>query len=346
MGKFQQKLNAIWYQNQSSMLNLLLVPLSLLFKIALILRNKLLKKSLKENPVPVLVVGNLTVGGSGKTPAIISLIEYLQQKGFHPGVISRGYPISPEIPVCVHAASSPQEVGDEALLIFMRSQVPVCVCRNRPAAIQMLMTQNVNIILSDDGLQNFSFKHDLELVLYDQTRQFGNQKLLPAGPLREPLTRLRQINFLLEKKFTVQSQAEHNIPPNTWHDAKTIYPFALKIDGFVRLVHWGKQAAEKVSANYFQHKKVLAMTAIANPESFFASLSAQGIQYDRLAFQDHYAFQEKDFAAYVDYTIIMTEKDAVKSLHFSHPNLWVMPLIGSFSLDFEKALSHALECFN
>jgi len=334
-GACQQKLNAIWYQQQPSMLNILLIPLSLLFNLAIILRNKFAKKSLKANPVPVIVIGNLTIGGSGKTPAIISFVQYLQQKGFRPGVITRGYPISPKKPICVQKDSSPEEVGDEGLLIFMRTQVPVCVCRDRYASIQTLAAQGVEIILSDDGLQNFNFKHDLEIVLYDQTRQFGNQKLLPAGPLREPLTRLQQINFLLEKKINTQAKSRASL---SWHYAKPIYPFELKTDGFISLCDKQK----KVSADYFQDKKVLAVTAIADPESFFQSLSNQGIQYDRLIFQDHYLFQAKDFAVYMDHTIIMTEKDAIKLLHFTHPDLWVMPLTGSFSASFEQALDHAL----
>jgi tetraacyldisaccharide 4'-kinase len=279
----------------------------------------------------VVIVGNITVGGSGKTPAIIALVQAMQQQGKKPGVISRGYPINPKKPICVHHSSQVQEVGDEALLIFQRTHAPVCVCSNRLAAIQMLAAQGVDIIFSDDGLQNFSFKHDMELLLYDQVLQFGNQKLLPAGPLRESLSRLNQVDFLIEKQMSATPKNHHSPP---WHTAKMIYPFILQSTGFIRLSDWNRSAIEKVSADYFRHKKVIAITAIAHPTLFIASLSAQGIICETAVFPDHYAFQVKDFSAYKNYEIIMTEKDAVKCLDFCNEHFWCAPLVGYFPLEF------------
>lgn len=340
--RLQEKLNAIWYHRQSSKLNLLLIPCSFLFQLIITLKHKWLHPITTNNPVPVIVVGNLTVGGSGKTPAIIALVYMLQQQGKKPGVISRGYPSNPRKPIIVQHDAQAQKVGDEALLIFKRTGVPVCVCKDRHAAIQTLVKQNIDIILSDDGLQNIHFKHDIELVIYDKILQFGNEKLLPAGPLREPLRRLNQVDLLIEKQLSTDTTFQNN-NRLSWHTSKPVYPFVLYSTGFVRLLEWAMPNATPVSADYFHHKKIIAITAIAHPERFFASLSAQNIRHTPVVFPDHYIFQASDFNNYLDCTIIMTEKDAIKCLDFCQENFWCAPLTGAFSPSFAAALSQLIK---
>lgn len=332
----QQQLNNIWYQKQKNWLNFILLPLSYLYQGILTLKNKLVKKQGVKNKVPVVVVGNLTVGGSGKTPAIIALVELAKQQGLRPAVISRGYPLSPKVPIVLNNESVASAVGDEPLLIYKKTQVPVCVCRNRQAAIQALSHLPIDVIFSDDGLQNFSFKHDIEIVLVDETLQFGNQKLLPAGPLREPLTRLKQVDFILTKTFA--ANPTEVIPGSQ--------PLKLSANRFYSLSGWHYNDLENsVDLNYFKDKKVVAVTGIAQPESFFTYLKKLGIACECYAFNDHYAFSTKDFAPFAEAQIIMTEKDAIKCFVFSDLRFWCLPLNAELSLAFSQAfLARLAEC--
>jgi tetraacyldisaccharide 4'-kinase len=338
LSQLQQKLNSIWYQNQSSWLNLILIPLSVVFKFVLVARQFFVSPPCHANSLPVIVVGNLTVGGNGKTPAILALIAFAQKQGKKPAVICRGYPVNPARPLLVNDQSSADTVGDEALLIFKRTGVPVSVCRDRRAAILALAGQDIDLIFSDDGLQNFHFKHDLELVIYDAVRQFGNKKLLPAGPLREPITRLARVDFILRKEF-----AAAPVDQVSQLQGRRVYSFQLSYSYFVALPDWARQNnAKKITADYFKNKKVMAVTAIANPESFFTILRMQGIEFEPIAFNDHYALSARDFVLFKDCEVIMTEKDAVKSLDFADQHFWCLPLIGVFSNEFEQAFAPAL----
>ncbi|MBX2824937.1 MAG: tetraacyldisaccharide 4'-kinase, partial [Gammaproteobacteria bacterium] len=153
-----------------------------------------------KSPVPVVVVGNISVGGTGKTPLVIALVELLQTRGLNPGVVSRGYGgAKHERPLLVDNTLSPEECGDEPLLIARRTGQPVCVCAERSLAVQYLLSKkNVNIVVCDDGLQHYALQRDLEIAVVDHERQHGNQRLLPAGPLREPVARLRSVDFVVE----------------------------------------------------------------------------------------------------------------------------------------------------
>lgn len=320
---FFKKLHKIWYENEKSIWSLLLRPLSYLYFLMLKLRKK---RCGYRSHLPVVVVGNLTVGGSGKTPAILALIDFLQQRGLKPGVVSRGYPINPKKPILLNKNSSSKEVGDEPLLIFHRTHIPICVCRDRAAAIQLLEQQSVDVILSDDGLQNFTFHHDIEIVLYDANLKFGNRKLLPAGPLRESLSRLSSIDFIV-KKVVID-------PSLRLRMTSLSYQLELKTSDFVRLQDWKENRPARSKAQSFQDTKNLAITAIAHPKNFFHTLTTLGLSFESHAFQDHYAFSSKDFTNFKDAQIIMTEKDAIKCLSFAEDNFWCLPLEASFSKDF------------
>lgn len=189
----------IWYQK--SWISISLLPLSLLFSFISLCRQYLYRIGLKKTTqlsCPVIVVGNITVGGTGKTPLVIALADFLRGKGYMPGIISRGYPNCHRFPQWVTPQSDPNTVGDESVLLARRTGCPVVVCRSRVAAADFLLKHSdCTIILSDDGLQHFALGRTIEIVLIDGNRQFGNGFLLPAGPLREPKARLRQVDFCL-----------------------------------------------------------------------------------------------------------------------------------------------------
>jgi tetraacyldisaccharide 4'-kinase len=238
--------------------------------------------------VPVVVVGNVTVGGTGKTPTVIALVEALRGAGFHPGVVSRGYGARVRRPTAVTAASAPQDGGDEPLLIAGRTGAPVWVCPDRVAAAQALRAahREVDVIVSDDGLQHYRLARDAEIVVFDH-RLGGNGFLLPAGPLREPLSRRRDATL-------VNSPYERTLPP--WPNT-----FALTLTP-------GDAAG------------------IGAPERFFATLRAAGLTPATRALPDHYAFSSNPFADVDADAILITEKDAVKLGAWHDARIWVVPV--------------------
>ena len=303
----------------------LLWPLSWLFRALVELRRKMYAAGRLHStrlPVPVIVVGNVFVGGTGKTPLTIWLVEALRQAGYVPGVISRGYGVHGAVPRAVHIDSSAQQVGDEPLLIARRAQCPVLVGRNRVAAAQALLSAypNVNVIVSDDGLQHYAMQRDIEIVLSD-ARGAGNGWLLPAGPLREPASRRRD--------FTVINAAQ--LPSNAPSDA-----IQMELIGVVaeRLSDREQRLALTsgllVPETRHQATRIVAAAGIGNPARFFAMLRAEGLTFDELALADHYDFADNPFADVLADIILITEKDAVKCSQIASlkndPRLWVVPV--------------------
>jgi tetraacyldisaccharide 4'-kinase len=269
--------------------------------------------------VPVVVIGNVTVGGTGKTPTVIALVEALRAAGFQPGVVSRGYGARIDRPTAVTPASSPEEAGDEPLLIARRTGAPVWVCPDRVAAAQALCAahRDVDVIVSDDGLQHYRLARDAELVVFDH-RLGGNGFLLPAGPLREPLSRERDATL-------INNPYERTLPP--WPNT-----FALQLtpgDAW----HLGNPALRRPLAQ-FGGERVLAAAGIGAPERFFATLRAAGLTPDTRALPDHYAFRRNPFADVDADAILITEKDAVKLGAWHDARIWVVPV--------EAALDHRL----
>ena len=269
--------------------------------------------------VPVVVVGNVTVGGTGKTPTVIALVEALRVAGFQPGVVSRGYGARITRPTPVTAASAPQDAGDEPLLIARRTGAPVWVCPDRVAAAQALRAAHseVDVIVSDDGLQHYRLARDAELVVFDH-RLGGNGFLLPAGPLREPLSRRRDATL-------INNPYQRTLPP--WPNT-----FALTLtpgDAW----HLGNPALRRPLAQ-FSGERVLAAAGIGSPERFFATLRAAGLTPETRALPDHYAFSSNPFAAVDAEAILITEKDAVKLGTWHDARIWVVPV--------EAALDHRL----
>jgi len=267
-------------------------------------------------PVPVIVVGNIFVGGTGKTPLTIWLVEELRRAGLVPGVVSRGYGTKNAAPVEVRPESSAGEVGDEPALIARRAKCPVVVGRGRvDAALSLLAAHpEVNVIVSDDGLQHYALQRDVEIVLCDE-RGNGNGWLLPAGPLREPAGRPRD--------FTVF---------NAGHLPKGIPAQAVRMEliGGMAEPLSGAAGARPLRELGGQGKRIAAAAGIGNPSRFFTMLKRAGLEVEELPLPDHYDFADNPFAKITADLILITEKDAVKCARIdtinNDPRIWVVPV--------------------
>lgn len=301
-----QWLTKRWYQ--PSPLRWCLAPLSGLFRLIATLRRLAYQQGFFKSlplPVPVIIVGNISVGGSGKTPLVLWLAQQLQQRGWQPGIISRGYGgKAVNYPVTVTADTLTSESGDEPKLLALRSGCPVVVAPDRVAAGQQLLTEfDCNVIISDDGLQHYRLARDLELVLVDARRGFGNGYCLPAGPLREPVSRLDKVDFVI------------------WHgDSQQPWTMQLHLKDTVNLIDQRRQPL-----THWQNQTVHAVAGIGDPPRFFGQLRAAGLNVIEHAFADHYVFSAVDLQFNDKLPVLMTEKDAVKCQTFASENCWSVP---------------------
>lgn len=284
-------------------------------------------KGVFVSPVPVLVVGNLTIGGTGKTPMILWLIEHCRGRGLRVGVVSRGYGAKPpHFPWRVMPEQLPAVTGDEPLLIVQRTRVPLVIAPNRPAAVQeLLRTESLDLILSDDGLQHYALARDLELVMVDASRGFGNKRCLPAGPLREPIERLLSVDAILYNGGT--------------SDTEDGYSVQLKPTALINLV-----SGERRPLNYFSPgQEVHALAGIGNPDRFFKTLEA--LQWRPIAhpFADHAVYTSERLRFQPALPLIMTEKDAVKCRAFAAPDWWYLAVDAQPSAAFVSWLDRRLD---
>lgn len=301
----------------------LLLPVSWLFLITIVLRKFLYKKGFLPSvrlDVPVVVVGNINVGGAGKTPLVIWLVEQLKLSGYKPGVISRGYGSNLVGVAQVFKDSQPSAVGDEPVLIAMRTASPVFVGAVRVAAAQALLIAHpeCDIIISDDGLQHYALQRDLELVVFDSVKRFGNGALLPAGPLREPMSRLSEVDILVENGVStdISRRMIQRLAGSSPIEMR------LKADTFYNL----NDRQLKMEPSAFAGQSITAIAGIGNPERFFDQLSQMGLHFKAKAYNDHYQYSNKDFENIDTDIVLMTEKDAVKCTSFGRPNFWVLPV--------------------
>lgn len=313
-------------------------PLSLLFRALSGLRYRLYLSGVFKSarlPVPVVVVGNIFIGGTGKTPLTIWLVQALQQAGLRPGVISRGHGSADRAPRAVTAASTPQQVGDEPLLIALRTGVPVMVGRDRAAAGRALLAAHpqVNILITDDGLQHYALQRDVEIVLFDG-RGTGNGWLLPAGPLREPPSRRRDVTIVNTPQLTAElaaSVAAVRLPDAARRAGASLdMPIQMTLAGdHAEQLRDRSQRRPLASLNQ-PGARLVAAAGIGNPARFFGMLRAAGLRITELALPDHHDFLDRPFAGVDADLILMTEKDAVKCAQIEElrddPRLWVVPV--------------------
>lgn len=264
-------------------------------------------------PVPVIVVGNITVGGAGKTPLTIWLAEQLISRGWRPGIVSRGYGANSPAPRPVTVDALPATVGDEPILLARRSGVPVWVGRDRAAAAQALLAAQpeVNVVLCDDGLQHYRLARDVELAVFDG-RGAGNGWRLPLGPLREPLSRLVAVDAVIC----------NGLPDPRIASTVRQFPMTLQTIHFYRL----GQPAERCDAAALHGKKLFALAGIGDPGRFFRTLEGLGLSFVAQPFADHHAYVAADLAFAKDGVLLMTEKDAVKCSEIVLGETWVLPV--------------------
>lgn len=288
---------------------ILLLPFMLVFALLVWLRSFAYRFNLLRSiamPVPVIVVGNLTVGGTGKTPLVLWLVEFLRGEGYRPGIISRGYGSRASQPQPVTATSDPVFVGDEPVLLARRAQCPVWVCARRVDAASALLAAHpeCNVLISDDGLQHYRLRREIEIVVVDGQRRYGNSLMLPAGPLREPVSRLDRADAIVINGGS--------IAPGQYSMQLTGALFRNLRDG----------SAATVAD--FAGKRLHAIAGIGYPPRFFAHLRQLGLAIVEHAFPDHHAFKPADLQFENADAILMTEKDAVKCAAFAPRNSWVL----------------------
>lgn len=330
MGNFLER---AWYQ-QALWLKLFR-PLSIMFTYLVKRRRRLTiaKDAAYHASVPLIVVGNITVGGTGKTPVTLALIEMLRSQGYRPGVVSRGYGgRPPHYPWCVETHQSPSFAGDEPLLIRSRAHVPVVIDPDRPSAVAHLLSINdCDVVISDDGLQHYALARDVEIAVVDGIRGLGNQRCLPEGPLREPPERLDQVDYILQNGGTCLQHSNADV-------------FTLAATQIARL-----NSDEHYSVNewldLFGVRTVHAVCGIGHPERFYQTLVSLGLSVIQHSFADHHAYTQNDFLDLADHPVLMTEKDAVKCTGFELSECWVLQVSAELPDRFQKSLLQRLAAF-
>jgi tetraacyldisaccharide 4'-kinase len=317
---------------------LVFLPLALVFAAGVAIRRALYRLRILpawRARVPVIVVGNITVGGTGKTPLVLAVIEVLERRGWTPGVVARGYgrvPRREHDPLGVVRVypdvATPELFGDEPVVIARRSRVPVYISPDRPAAARALLDAHpeVNVLVSDDGLQHYALARDIELAVVDGERGFGNGLPLPSGPLREPVSRLKEVDAVV-----VNGGWSDTVP------APRQFAMTLGRERFASL-----SGNEELSPQEFalaaRGRSVAAVAGIGNPERFFEHLSRLEVAARRIPFADHHAYQPAELKLPGVEVIVMTEKDAVKCAAFADSRMWYMRVDAILPPDFDDFL--------
>ena len=303
-----QWLEQHWYR--ITPMHLILLPISCIFYLLVVIRRALYRSKVLTSvklPVPVIIVGNVTVGGNGKTPLTLWLAKQLLDNGQHPGIISRGYGGKNSSPRVVYPSTNPDEAGDEAVLMARRRLCPVWIGHDRAGAARALLRAHpeCNVLISDDGMQHYRLQRDFEIAVVDGIRRWGNGFLLPAGSLREPISRLDEVDAVVI---------------NGGMAAKGQYSMQLQGEIFYNLVNPDCSA----HAASFYGQRLHSIAGIGYPQRFFNYLEQLGLQVENHPFPDHYSYTLAD----LDYpdadAIFMTEKDAVKCIKFANEKCWVL----------------------
>ena len=302
-------LDYYWYNKDG--MTLLLLPVSWLFCAIAVLRRLLYRTGIltvHHIPVPVIIVGNISVGGTGKTPLVTWLVEQLRNEGYTPGLISRGYGgKSTHWPQQVRPDSDPCMVGDEAVLLAQRTNCPMAVGPNRvDAANALLSYKECDVIVADDGLQHYALGRDVEIAVVDGIRRFGNGHCLPAGPLREPLPRLKSVDIVVTNGVAGPREYRMELVPDRLHNIA--------------------QPEKTLALDSFSQKTVHAVAGIGHPDRFFRQLETHDITVIEHPFPDHHPFNAEDIHFPDDLPVLMTEKDAVKCQNFASKQHWFVPV--------------------
>ncbi|MCL4117858.1 UNVERIFIED_CONTAM: hypothetical protein GTU68_005048 [Idotea baltica] len=317
--RFADRIILAWYQGNPFLY--LLRPLEILYRYIVSRKRRLFlqgKTDIYRAPVPVIIVGNITVGGTGKTPLIVWMINYCEKKGLKVGVISRGYGAKPpKYPWRVHENQLATVAGDEPLLIVQRTSVPLMIGANRSSSIKaLLQEEKIDIILCDDGLQHYKLARDLEILLIDAVRNLGNKRCIPEGPLREPVDRLDSVDAVVYN--------------------------GLQPHKIINLV-----TGEVKEITSLKGTRWHAVAGIGNPQRFFDTLTATGCRIIPHVFSDHATYQKKSLLFSPSLPLIMTEKDAVKCNEFACDNWWYLSVNAvpsqSFILWFDEVLVNQLK---
>ena len=352
-----------WLQNhwyRITPLHVLLFPASMVFRALAALRRAMYRSQIFSSDqllLPVIVVGNISVGGTGKTPLTLALAQQLAERGWHPLIVSRGYGGKSQRPQQVSTDSTPQQVGDEPLLMARRGICPVWVGRDRAAAAHAAMQANpqCNVVLCDDGLQHYRLQRDVEIAVIDGARGFGNGQLLPAGPLREPVTRLQAVDAVVvneQARFPLpnplpmpSSQSSPVSGRGSEREKQLSFPageganeslrefqfeggkalpgqYAMHLSG--ELFHNLLDPGQTATADHFHATKNHAVAGIGHPQRFFRHLEKMGIPFTPHPFPDHHQYTSGDLAFADCDAILLTEKDAVKCAAFADARYWVL----------------------
>lgn len=307
---------------------MLLLPLSWLFRVMVALRRICYRLHLFPSysfDRPIIVVGNITVGGTGKTPCVLALTRQLISQGYRPGIVSRGAGgRRQKEPLLVLGDTEPQLAGDEAVLMARLSQSPVMVCVDRVKAVSALLHAfpACDVVISDDGLQHYRLRRDIEIVVVDGVRQFGNQQLLPAGPLREPVSRLSKADFVIANGGGISSAYTMTLEPSNWAAVQN--------------------QAVTAELDMFAGQVVHAVAGIGHPARFFDTLRHLQVNVIEHPFPDHYLFTMQDFYFNDDAPIVMTAKDAVKCEIFANEKMWFLQVFPNIEQSFWTALEKRL----
>lgn len=324
LSKLKNRIEKSWYGEK--WLNAWLLPLSATFFVFSHLRRiglTYVVKPTKNNTIPVVVIGNINVGGTGKTPLTCQLVKELNRKGIRVGIISRGYGShAPEYPYLLTKNDDAYTVGDEPKLLRDRLSCPVVIGPDRNAAIKLMSEQSIDLILSDDGLQHYKMARDYEIVVLDATRKLGNGWLLPAGPLREGAWRLKTVNTVIYNGTNKMTNGME-IVPSAWVNAKT---------------------GDRKALDFFAGQQLHAVAGIGNPERFFATLNTLSVSHKDHVFPDHHGFIKSDLILADDFSsqIVMTEKDWVKCSEFADENMWYLEINASLNETLESKLINDL----
>ena len=327
MKRFIPFLTKTWYERPSFLASVVLYPLSLIYRFIVSVRKAFYRLKWKKTTsfsVPVIVVGNITVGGVGKTPVVAALVDLLRRRGLKPGAVSRGYKgQAKEWPQAVTAHSDPREVGDEPVMLVQKTNVPLVVGPDRVATVKVLLDHyDCDVVISDDGLQHYAMDRDIEIIVIDGERRFGNGHLLPAGPLREPIKRLKTVDYVLTQGKAKPGEFSMQLLPGPCYRIRDHVPIDLST---------------------LQATPVHAVAGIGNPDRFFDLLRSLGFNVISHPFPDHHRFLPADIVFKENYPVLMTEKDAVKCHSFVNDLYYTLAVNAQLDEAFEEELFHQIQ---